>query len=99
MIKYVTPRQSTTSLAIAFSSAIAVAPLEYPKRIDPYVVFQSGSTHSDFPGAVGRLSRIEGEAFMKNIAEIYDSFSERQRRLGAEFETAIFSDLESLYEA
>lgn len=32
------------------------------------------------------------------IAEVYKEFSMRQERLGAEFEAAIFSDLESLYE-
>lgn len=37
--------------------------------------------------------------FAQQIAAIYNGFAERQERLGAEFEAAIFSDLESLYEA
>tara|TARA_A100000171_G_C2012897_1_gene87269 strand:+ start:288 stop:482 length:195 start_codon:yes stop_codon:yes gene_type:complete len=37
--------------------------------------------------------------FARDMAAIYASLSERQARLGLEFEAAIFDDLESLYEA
>lgn len=36
--------------------------------------------------------------FAQQIATIYNSFAESQKRLGVEFEAAIFNDLESLYE-
>lgn len=44
--------------------------------------------------------RPHGPAVLaQQIAAIYNGFAERQGRLGAEFEAAIFSDIESLYEA
>ena len=36
--------------------------------------------------------------FAQQIAAIYNSFAKSQKRLEVEFEAAIFSDLESLYE-
>lgn len=42
---------------------------------------------------------VGSEQFAQQVAAIYNGFAERQERLGAEFEAAIFSDLESLYEA
>jgi hypothetical protein len=35
---------------------------------------------------------------VSEMVAVYNSFAQRQKRLGAEFEAAIFSDLESLYE-
>ena len=37
--------------------------------------------------------------FARDLAAIYASLSERQERLGREFEAAIFDDLDSLYES
>lgn len=37
--------------------------------------------------------------FARDVAAIYASVSERQERLGAEYEAAIFDDLDGLYEA
>lgn len=57
---------------------------------------QVRGTYSDF---MERLARPAGaDHFAQQIAAIYNGFAERQERLGAEFEAAIFSDLESLYE-
>ena len=71
--------------------------LQYPPRVTPYEVQQVRGTHSDFMEKLGRRASIE--QFAQQIAAIYNGFAERQGRLGPEFEAAIFSDLESLYEA
>lgn len=54
-------------------------------------------TYSDFMESIAKPSGIEN--FAQQIATIYNGFAEGQERLGAEFEAAIFSDIESLYEA
>ena len=71
--------------------------LQYPVREAPYVVEQELGTHSDF------IENLENQAaidkYEQEVAEIYNTLLQSQQSLGAEFEAAIFSDLESLYEA
>lgn len=96
MIELLTTRPSPT-FAVAVSAALLASPLQYPSRIEPYEVQQERGTYSDF---IENLERpAETDYFAQQVAAIYSSFASRQERLGAEFEAAIFSDLESLYEA
>lgn len=70
--------------------------LQYPTREQPYLLQSERGTYSEFKS---RIARFEAEyQFAQRLAAIYDRFTEGQVRLGVEFETAIFSDLESLYE-
>lgn len=81
----------------AIAAEMIAGQLLYPTRVDAFEIQQELGTYSAF---MESLSRSEGTYhFAQQIAEIYNSFAEGQKRLGAEFEAAIFSDLESLYEA
>lgn len=79
------------------SAAILTGELQYPDRVEPYQVQQERGTYSAF---MENLARPVGvDCFAQQMSAIYSSFAQRQERLGVEFEAAIFSDLESLYEA
>lgn len=98
MIELVTTRPTSTTVAAAISAAIMSGQLPYPPRVEPYEVQQIRGTYSDVTGgAAAHTLGIEHVA--RQVAAIYSSFAQRQERLGAEFEAAIFSDLEGLYEA
>jgi hypothetical protein len=97
MIKLMVTRPTPTSFAAAIGAAMLTGPMLYPHRVEPYKLQQVGGTYSDF---MDKLAKPAGlEHFAQQVAAIYSSFAERQKRLGAEFEAAIFSDVESLYEA
>lgn len=68
-----------------------------PKRVQ---MTRNKPWRKDNPDAV-IVSRFKGGKWDNpfTIAAIYNSFADGQERLGAEFETAIFSDLEDLYES
>ncbi len=58
---------------------------------------QISGTYSDI---TENLSRQFGQGdYKRQLDSIFSSFAKRQVRLGTEFEAAIFSDLDSLYEA
>jgi len=97
MIEIMATRPTYTTFAVAMSAAMLTAQFQYPVREDPYEVQQERGTHSDFMESLS--SPIASDYFAQQVVEIYNSFAQRQERLGAEFEAAIFSDLESLYEA
>lgn len=97
MNKIVSTRPTSTTFAVAMGAAILTGQLQYPSRVEPYQVVQVGGTYSDFMEHLARPVGVDN--FAQQIAAIYSSFAQRQERLGAEFEAAIFSDLESLYEA
>jgi hypothetical protein len=97
MNKIVSTRPTSTPFAVAMSAAILAGQLQYPSRVEPYQVVQVGGTYSDFMEHLARPVGVDN--FAQQMAAIYGSFAQRQERLGAEFEAAIFSDLESLYEA
>jgi hypothetical protein len=97
MIELAATRPTSTTFAFAVGAAMLAGQPQYPSRVETYQVQQVRGTHSDF---IEKLVRTVGtEQFAQQVAAIYKSFAERQGRLGAEFEAAIFSDLESLYEA
>lgn len=97
MIELMPGRPTPTTLAVAMGAAMLTGQFQYPARVEPYEVQQVRGTHSDF---MENLVRPAGaDQFMQQVAAIYNAFAQRQERLGAEFEAAIFSDLESLYEA
>jgi len=97
MIELTATSPTSTSFAFAVGAAMLAGQFQYPPRIEPYEVQQVRGTHSDF---IEGLTRPVGvESLAQQMAEMYSSFANRQERLGAEFEAAIFSDLESLYEA
>lgn len=95
MIKLAATRPTYTAFAV--SAAMLAGQFQYPPRVEAYEVQQVRSTHSDFMENLTKPA--SDDHFAQQIAAIYNSFAERQERLGAEFEAAIFSDLESLYEA
>jgi len=97
MIELMATRPTSTTVAVAVGAAMLSGQFQYPPRVEPYEVQQVRGTHSDF---IEGLTRSVGvDVFAQQVAEIYNSFAQRQERLGAEFEAAIFSDLEGLYEA
>lgn len=97
MTELIASRSSPTS-ADAMCAALMPGRLQYPRRVEPYEVQQVRGTYSGF--MEGMAARSDGvELFAQQVAAIYSSFAKRQERLGAEFEAAIFSDLEGLYEA
>jgi hypothetical protein len=97
MNRIVSNRPTQTTFAVAMSAAIMTGQLQYPHRVEPYQVLQIRGSYSDF---MHNLARPVGrDNFAQQMAAIYSSFAQRQERLGAEFEAAIFSDLEGLYEA
>jgi hypothetical protein len=97
MIELTATRPTSTTFAFAVGAAMLAGQIQYPLRVEAYQVQQVRGTHSDFMEKLVRPLGIE--RFAQQVAAIYNSFAERQGRLGSEFEAAIFSDLESLYEA
>jgi hypothetical protein len=99
MIELVDTKPSQTSIVTAFGvgAAMLASQFSYPVRVDAYETYQVRGTHSDF---MDNLAIHSGtEQFAQRMAAIYDSLAQRQERLDAEFEAAIFDDLDSLYEA
>lgn len=97
MIELAATRPTSTTVAVAVGAAILAGQIDYPNRVEVYQVKQVRGTYSDF---MEKLLRPVGiEQFTQQIAALYKGFIEQQERLGADFEAAIFSDLESLYEA
>lgn len=97
MIEFASTRPTPTTFAVAMGAALLTGQLQYPPRVVAYEVQQVSGTHSDFMESIAQPVGLNH--FAQQIAAMYTGFAERQERLGAEFEAAIFSDLESLYEA
>lgn len=102
MIEQSSTRQSPSSRVLSFSFAAVNAVMlannaTFPLRTETYKLPEERGTYSDIMYNLSRLS--ESELFEEQINAIYNSFMISQARLGAEFEAAIFSDIESLYEA
>lgn len=97
MIEVSATRPTSTTFAVAVGAAMLAGQFQYPTRAEAYEVQQVRGTHSDFMESLAKPAGIDH--FAQQIAAIYNSFADRQERLGEEFEVAIFSDLESLYEA
>lgn len=96
MIELAATRPTSTTFAVAVGAAMLAGQFQYPPRVEGYEVQQVRGTYSDF---MESLAKPAGVDFAQQITAIYNGFAERQGRLGPEFEAAIFSDLESLYEA
>lgn len=92
------PTSTIGTVALAVGAAIMGGQFQYPMSVDAYEVEQVSSTFSPFKESL-RVATQASEMFAKEIASIYASFAQRQEALGAEFEAAIFEDLEALYEA
>ncbi len=82
---------------VAVGAAMLAGQVHYPPRVEAYEVQQVRGTYSGFMESLAKPAGVDH--FAQQIAAIYNGFAERQERLGAEFEAAIFNDLESLYEA
>ena len=91
-----TPTRGTIALAVG--AAIVAGQFNYPAFELPYQIDQAGRTFSSFIEPLGRVV-YPNEAFVETIASVFSSFAERQEPLGAEFEAAIFANIEELYEA
>lgn len=98
MTNLMTTRPTSTTFAAVMGAAMLTGQISYPHRVEAYEVQQVRGTYSDFMDGLLRSSPGAGH-FTQQMAAIYNAFAQRQERLGAEFEAAIFSDLESLYEA
>lgn len=97
MIDYMATKPSSTPFALAIGAVMLTGNLQYPQRAESYGVQQERGTYSE---VLEKLTRpVKADRFAEQMAAIYSSFTQRQERLGVEFEAAIFSDLESLYEA
>lgn len=97
MIELAATRPTPTTLAAAVGAAMLAGQFHYPGRVEAYEVQQVRGTYSGFMEGLAKPTSVDN--FAQQIAAIYSGFAESQERLGAEFEAAIFSDLESLYEA
>lgn len=93
---------ATGGLAFAvFGAAMAAIHPVWPENETPsYVVVQTDRSYSQLSEHLISAAKQNPHAdFASDMAAIYASLSERQERLGEEFEAAIFSDLDSLYES
>lgn len=97
MIELAATRPTSTTFAVAVSAAMMAGQFQYPPKVQAYQVEQVRGTYSDFIESLAKPAGVDH--FAQQIAAIYNGFAEGQERLGAEFEAAIFSDVESLYEA
>lgn len=88
----------TTSFALAVGVAMLSGQAAYPIPSETFRSQQVDRTHSDFIEALrGRSTATE--QFAMQISGIFTSLAERQAPMGDEFQAALFSDLEALYEA
>ena len=69
----------------------------YPTKTELFQTQKVGGTYSAFMEHL-RLRSLANEQFAVQVSAIYSALSGRQEQLGEEFEAAIFSDLEGLYE-
>lgn len=99
-----TPASSMGSVALAISAVMATGqaywPADEPADEPPaYVINQTDPSYSELTEQILAAAKNPHSNFMDQMASIYASFSQRQQLLGEEFETAIFDDLDSLYES
>ena len=96
-----TSQTATGAIAFAVGAAMAAGQPVWPDTETPsYFVEQTTRSYSQFSEQLMSPLRQNPHAdFAHDIAAIYASLSERQERLGKEFEAAIFDDLDSLYES
>lgn len=106
MIELSSTKPTSTSVGWAVVSAAIIAghfqtsgqELPYPVNDKPYEIQQLRGTNSNFLENIA-FQQQSAEAFAQQVAVLYDAFAKRQEPLGVEFEVAIFSDLDGLYEA
>jgi len=87
------------TVEIAIGAAIATAQPNWQEPIQNYTIERTQPTYSAIAEQVLAAVRNPHGDFVSRITAIYSSLSERQQLLGAEFEAAIYDDLDSLYEA
>lgn len=92
---------ATGALAFVVGTAMGTGQPDWPVPEPPsYGVTQLAPSYSEFSERVMLAFKQPAHAdFAHDMAAIYVSLSERQERLGDEFEAAIFDDLDSLYES
>lgn len=96
-----TSQTATGALVFAVGAAMAAGQPAWPVRETPsYMVVETTPSYSQFSEQMMAAAKQPAHAdFARDMAAIYASLSERQERLGEEFEAAIFDDLDSLYES
>ena len=96
-----TPQTAPSTLALAIGATMAAGPSVWPVREAPsYIVTETAPSYSQLSEQINAAAKQPAHAdFARDMATIYASLSERQKRLGNEFEEAIFGDLDSLYES
>ena len=91
--------QTTSVLAFAFGAVMATEPTKWPTQETPnYRIENATTSYSSVLDQMMNTATKQNPKvdFARDMASIYTSLSQRQERLGKEFEAAIFEDLESL---
>lgn len=95
-----TQASSKGSVALAIGAVMATGQAYWPADEPPaYVIDQTIPSYSAVTEKILAESKNPHSTFVDQMASIYATFSQRQQLLGAEFEAAIFDDLDSLYES
>lgn len=98
MINFERALPTYTTIAFAMGTVFSAAEQpNYPRRAEHYEVVRHTGTHSAFMEKL-RSSELDDTAFATEVASIYSRLAFQQRRMDADFERAIFRDLEGLYE-
>jgi hypothetical protein len=97
MIKFLGPTPTIATVVVAMNAVMMTTQLDTPTPNELYRLNQVSATHSDVAKRMRQTFPLDD--FATRIAAIYSDLAIRQEPLGAEFEAAMFADIESLYEA
>ena len=91
---------ATDALALAVGAVMTTGQPTWPTREAPsYMVTRTAPSYSHFSNQVINVVKQHPHSgFAQEVAAIYASLSQRQVHLGEDFESAIYEDLDGLYE-
>lgn len=78
-------------------AAMLTGQADYPEARGAFPSQQVTGTYSAFLHGMEQRA-LDAEQFASQVATVFRALAARQERLGTDFESAIFSNLESLYE-
>ncbi len=92
---------TSSSLASAFNAAMDTSQPVWPTHEEPgYGLTRTSSSYSEISNQVMNAEvQYPHSDFFRDLAAIYESLGKRQIRLGMEIDSAIFDNLDSLYES
>ena len=96
MLRFDITSSTHLSAISLFGAALLAGQAPYPRPISSYEVVQEKRTYSDF--VVSFAPPSDTSSIVEQIVDLYNSFATQQTTLGFEFEKAIFSNTEILYE-